>query len=259
MSTVTASKINQLLQSQPSGVVFLSSWLQYQGYSLDLQKRYKQSQWLESIGTGAMKRTGDQIQIEGAVYALQKQLGMSVHIGGKSALSMLGKAHFLEFDKKNIILFGEPKEKLPKWFLNYNWGNSIKYHQSNFLPRNLNIIDFEVGAFNIFISGPIRALMECLYSSPNEQSLIECYEFMESLNNLSPLTVQTALEQCSSIKVKRLFLFMAENAGHSWFKYIKYDKIELGIGKRSVVSDGVYVSKYKITVPSELINHESEI
>lgn len=259
MSTVTASKINRLLQSQPSGIVFLSSWLQHQGYSLDLQKRYKQSQWLESIGTGAMKRTGDRIQIEGAIYALQKQLGMSVHIGGKSALSMLGKSHFLEFDKKEVLLFGQPTEKLPKWFLNYSWNSSIKYHQSNFLPRNLNMVDFEVGAFNIFISGPIRALMECLHLTPKERSVIECYELMEGLNNLSPIIVQTALEQCSSIKVKRLFLFMAEKARHSWFKYIKYDKIELGTGKRSIVSDGVYVPKYEITVPSELINHESEI
>lgn len=52
---------------------------------------------------------------------------------------------------------------------------------------------------------------------------------------------------------------MAEKAGHSWFKYIKYDKIDLGKGKRSVVADGIYVPKYEITVPKELVNHESGI
>lgn len=259
MSTESVSKINQLMQSQPHGIVLLSSWLSEQGYSLDLQKRYKKSRWLESIGTGAMKRTGDRVQIEGAVYALQRQLNMSVHIGGKSALAMLGKSHYLEFNKKEITLFGQGAEKLPKWFLNYHWEQKLKYYQSNFLPQNLNMLNFEVGSFSISISGPIRALIECLYLAPKEQNLVECYDLMEGLNNLSPVIVQSVLEQCNSIKVKRLFLFLAEKAGHSWFKYVKYDKIDLGKGKRSIVSDGVYVRQYEITVPKELINHESGI
>lgn len=247
------------MQSQPYGIVLLTSWLSEQGYSLDLQKRYKKSRWLESIGTGAMKKTGDQVQIEGAIFALQKQLHMSVHIGGKSALAMLGKSHYLEFDKKEITLFGQAAEKLPKWFWDYHWEQKLKYYQSNFLPQNLNMVDYEVGNFSINISGPIRAIMECLYLAPKEQSLVECYELMEGLNNLPPVGVQAILEQCNSIKVKRLFLFMAEKAGHSWFKYIKHDKIDLGRGKRSVVPDGVYVPQYEITVPKELVNHESGI
>ncbi|UKJ07152.1 type IV toxin-antitoxin system AbiEi family antitoxin [Solitalea lacus] len=259
MSTDKVSKINQLMQSQPYGTILLSSWLSEQGYSLDLQKRYKKSRWLESIGTGAMKRTGDRVQIEGAIYALQKQLNMSVHIGGKSALAMLGKSHYLEFDKKEVTLFGPVKEKVPKWFSDYLWDQKIKYHQSNFLPQDLNMVDFQVGAFNISISGPIRALMECLYLAPKEQSLVECYELIESLNNLPPIAVQTILERCNSVKVKRLFLFMAEKAEHSWFKYIKYDKINLGKGKRSIVPDGIYIPKYEITVPKELVNNESRI
>lgn len=247
------------MQSQPYGIVLLSSWLSEQGYSLGLQNRYKKSRWLESIGTGAMKRTGDRVQIEGAIYALQKQLNMSVHIGGKSALGMLGKSHYLEFGKKETTLFGQAPEKLPKWFLDYPWEQKLKYHRSNFLPQDLNMVDFEVGNFSISISGPIRALMECLYLAPKEQSLVECYDLMEGLNNLPPVTVQVTLEQCNSIKVKRLFLFMAEKAGHSWFKHIKTDKINLGKGKRSVVSDGIYVPKYEITVPKKLVNRESGI
>jgi hypothetical protein len=206
-----------------------------------------------------MKRTCDLVQIEGAIYALQKQLNMTVHIGGKSALAMLGKSHYLEFYKKEITLFGQVPEKLPKWFSNYQWEQKLNYHQSNFLPPNLNMVDFEVKNFSISISGPIRALMECLYLAPKEQSLVECYDFMESMNNLPPAAVQAVLEQCNSVKVKRLFVFMAEKAGHSWFKYIKLDKIDMGKGKRSIVSEGIYVPKYQITVPKELVNHESGI
>jgi hypothetical protein len=259
MSTQNATKINQLLQSQPNGIVLLSSWLRKQGYSLWLQKRYKESQWLQSMGSGAMKRKGDKVGIEGALFALQTQLHMSVHIGGKSALGMLGKSHYLEFDKKEITLFGQANEKLPKWFSNYHWKQKVQYYPSNFLPADLNMVKYEFGNFFILISDPMRAIMECLYLAPKEQSLAECYELMESLNNLIPATVQATLEQCNSVKVKRLFLYMAEKAGHSWFKYLHLDKIDLGNGKRSVVTDGVYIPKYQITVPKELVHHESAI
>lgn len=75
---------------------------------------------------------------------------------------------------------------------------------------------------------------------------------MEGLNNLRPNYIQTLLEQCSSVKVKRLFLYMAEKANHNWFNYIKIEKIDLGSGKRALLNDGVYIPKYNITVPKEL-------
>ncbi|WP_256959281.1 AbiEi antitoxin N-terminal domain-containing protein [Sphingobacterium sp. JB170] len=55
MNTENQTKINLLLQSQPQGVVFTSSWMVKNGYSLDLQKQYKKSNWFKSIGTGAME------------------------------------------------------------------------------------------------------------------------------------------------------------------------------------------------------------
>src|ERR1700677_1308975 len=96
MSAEKQTKINHLLSSLPSGVVLQAFWLSEQGYSLDLQKRYKKGQWLTSIGTGAMVRTGDKVGYEGAVYALQNQSHLSVHPGGRTALSFLGKTHYLE-------------------------------------------------------------------------------------------------------------------------------------------------------------------
>src|SRR5690606_32598241 len=121
MGTVITSKINRLMQSQPYGVVFLSSWLREQGYSFELQKRYKNSRWLEAIGTGAMKRAAEEIQIEETILALQKKLNKSVHIGGRSAMEMLGKSHYLEDYQKEVTLFGQAGEKIPKWFTDYPW------------------------------------------------------------------------------------------------------------------------------------------
>jgi hypothetical protein len=58
MSTVKPSKINRLLKLQPSGVVLISSWLVEQGYSPELLRKYRNSNWLTSLGTAAaMERT----------------------------------------------------------------------------------------------------------------------------------------------------------------------------------------------------------
>ena len=109
MNTDKESKLNILLGSQPSGIVLSSSWLVDQGYSLDLLKQYRRSQWFDSIGTGALIRHGDQVDYLGGLYALQTQLGSSVHPACKTALSLLGKSHYLELSTKRIQLFGAEK------------------------------------------------------------------------------------------------------------------------------------------------------
>ena len=259
MSTETQTKINRLLQTQPPGVVFLSAWLSKQGYSLDLQKRYRNSNWLKAIGSGAMIRAGDSVSYEGAIYALQKQAMSMIHPGGRTALTLLGKAHYLELSTKKAVLFAGADEKLPAWFKNHQWGLVIDYHPTSFLPPAIGMADVELKLFSLKISGPVRALMECLYLAPEKQELLECYELMEGLNNARPHLVQSLLEVCRSIKVKRLFLYLAEKAGHDWMNYLNIEKVNLGSGKRSIAEHGVYIPKYQITVPKALEEYGKSI
>ena len=252
MSTERGYKINQLLSSQPSGIVLASSWLGEQGYSLDLQKQYKKSKWFDSIGTGALIRHGDQVDYLGGIYALQAQLGLSVHPAAKTALSMQGKAHYLELATKSVQLFGGKEDSLPLWFRKRDWGVSVDCKLTSFIPPDLGLVEVEHKSFKVRVSSPARAVMECLYLAPKSQPLMEVYELMESLNNLRPATVQSLLEACTSVKVKRLFLYLADRAGHEWLNFLKLDKVDLGSGKRAIVSDGVYVPKYQITVPKAL-------
>ncbi|MBC8767728.1 type IV toxin-antitoxin system AbiEi family antitoxin [Arenibacter sp. BSSL-BM3] len=256
MSTDKRIKINQLLSTHAPGVVYLSSWLVQQGYSLDLQKRYRNSDWFTSIGTGAMIRSGDKVGYEGALYALQKQAGLYVHPGGKTALSLLGKSHYLELSANKVTLFGGQQEKLPTWCKQHDWGVKLDYHSSSFLPANIGLVELELKTFSIKVSSAARAMLECLFLAPKHQELIECYQLMEGLNNLRPNLVQDLLENCTSIKVNRLFMYLAEKANHNWVKHLNMDKINLGSGKRSIVKNGVYDPKYKITVPVELANGE---
>ena len=252
MSLINPKKINQLMHDWPAGTVYVSSWLKDAGISGQLLNRYKKSGWLESVGSGAIKRIGDEVGYQGALYALQSQLQSSIHVGGKSALELQGRLHYLNFNNRFVTLFGHWKEHLPLWFSNTDWGVQLEYHRTSFLPADLEVIDFEVKDFSIKISSPLRAMFECLYLAPEKQGLIECYELMEGLNNLRPLQVQKILETCESIKVKRLFVFMADRAGHAWLKHVDLSNINFGVGKRSIVSGGLLNTKYQITLPKEL-------
>ena len=256
MSTENRTKINQLLAKTPQDVVLQSSWLLNEGYSLDLQKYYRKSGWLKALENGAMFRGNNQPGYEGGIFALQQQSGLSVHPGGRTALALQGKAHYIELNTAQAWLFGGEKEKLPTWFKKHKWVNTIYYKASSFLPKELGLIEFSFTGFSIKVASPARAIMECLYLAPEKFDLVECYELMENLNDLRPTLVQELLEACTSIKVKRLFLFMAEKLDHSWYKHLNLSKVDLGKGKRSLVKEGVYVAKYQITVPKTLSNNE---
>ncbi len=255
MSIKNQSKINHLLSIAPKGIVLTSSWLLEQGYSLQLQDRYKKSQWFNSFGRGALIRNEDTVDYLGGIQTLQTQLNLSVHPAAKTALILQGKSHYLEFSTQKAQLFSAKSEVLPSWFKKCDWEVTLENNASSFLPAGLGMTEYQHKSFAIKISSPVRAIMECLYLAPNKQPLIEVYELMEGLNNIRPGIAQKLLESCSSIKVKRLFLYLADKAGHDWLTYINQDKIDLGKGKRQIVSDGLYIPKYQITVPKELENH----
>jgi hypothetical protein len=257
VNTVNSSKINQLIQKQPSGVVLTSRWLSSQGYSPELLRTYRNSHWLQSIGNGAMIRQNDSVDYSGAIYAMQQQLKLNVHPAAKTALALLGKSQYLSFGRNVVHLFGNTGERLPSWFKNHDWGVEIRYITSGILPAGKGLIEKDHKNFAIKISSPARAMMECLYLAPHKEDMKECFEMMESLNNLNPVTVQELLEHCTSVKVKRLFLYMAEKAGHGWFTHLNTSRIDLGSGKRSLVKDGVYIAAYNITVLRELETDEN--
>jgi len=252
MSTNSETKINKLLQQLPPGTVILAEWLLKQGYSRDLQHRYIRNAWLTSIGYGAMIRTGDTIELAGALYSIQTQAGKLIHIGGRTALNMQGFSHYLELYQKETLLFASRGVNLPAWFRNMEWDTKPIVIHSSILHPKIGLIDYKEKTFSIQISDPTRALMECLELAPSKFDLHEAWQIMESLSSLRPAAVQEILEQCNSVKVVRLFLFLAEKAGHSWFKHINTSHVNQGKGKRSIVSSGVYVPKYQITIPESL-------
>jgi hypothetical protein len=252
MSTQKEPKIRKLLEQHTPGTVCLATWLESIGISRDLQKRYRKSGWLESVGTGAFKRPGDTVQWQGGLYALQTQAHLPVHAGAFTALSRRGLLHYARVAKETVFLFSPPKTTLPKWFKDYNWDSLVHHVKTSMLSETLGLTKHEEKTFTITISSPERAILECLYLTPNTLDLVECYHVLEGLTNLRPKMMQELLEACTSIKVKRLFLYMAEKAGHQWLSFIDRSKVSLGSGHRNLVKGGVHVAPFQINVPTEL-------
>lgn len=252
MSTQKSQKLNHFLNEHKLGTVCLASWLEELGISRDLQKRYRKSGWLETVGPGAFKRPADELHWQGALYALQAQAALSIHAGALTALALQGLSHYLRTREEKIFLFLPTSINIPHWLKKADLKASIRSIRTSFLPPDVGLLAYESKTFHIWIAAPERAILECLFLTPNDLDLIECYHLMEGMVNLRPKLLQDLLEHCTSIKVKRLFLYMAQKAGHQWLQFINLGQLDLGKGKRSLVKGGVFDAEFQITIPKEL-------
>ena len=60
------------------------------------------------------------------------------------------------------------------------------------------------------------------------------------------------LEECTSVKVKRLFFFFADRHQPGWLRHLDRARVDLGKGKRMLVRGGRLDPVYQITVPETL-------
>lgn len=240
MDVQKKQKINQLLQQHVPGTVLTQAWLEHHGYTRQLMAQYINSLWFERIGQGALIRKGDQVGWQGAVYALQKELELPIHIAGKSALNFFGFGHYVTLGSQQTLYLSAHSTtgrtiKLPKWFNQHDWDIEIKLTAGSLFTEN------EVGLVNkaqngnfrflLMYAEPERAILELLHLVSRDQSIEEAFYFMEGLTTLRSDVLQILLQSCQSYKVKRLFLLLAELCQHTWFSAIDLSKIDLGKGK----------------------------
>ncbi|MCY4148047.1 MAG: type IV toxin-antitoxin system AbiEi family antitoxin domain-containing protein [Gammaproteobacteria bacterium] len=252
MNVDSRSKLNRLLSAWQPGTVAVSRWLQSEGAYQQLVHGYEKSRWIRRIGHGAFVRVDDNVEWSGALHALQVQLEMPVHAGAKTALQLQGYGHYLPMGKGGMIsLFASSGTRLPAWFRHYDWGVTFRYVATTLFADNpdIGLTEKKLVNCSITISAPERAIMEVLYLVPKDQSFDEALLLMEGLTLLRPHLIQSLLEQCHSIKVKRLFMVLAETCNHSWLKKLDLSKVDFGKGKRMIIKGGRLDSKYGITVP----------
>lgn len=248
------SKLNKLLSEWKDGVVYTSPWLSENGYTPDMLFGYKESHWVKSIGRGAFVKAQDAPLWEGAVHALQSQLNYHIHVGGETALELQGVRHNVSPRLNECHLYSPSKRKLPAWFTSYDWGVEIKLHISTLFGENDHgIKSMELkSSVPVLVAEPERAILELLSHVNSKPGFLKGWHLIEGMMTLRPDLVQRLLLNCKSVKVKRLFMFMAETHELPWYEKLKVDEIDLGSGKRTIVKNGKLDNKFKITVPEEL-------
>jgi hypothetical protein len=246
MNRKSSPFLKQLLQT-PDNAVLTSIWLKKErNISNKLQYEYTQSGWLKSIGQGAfIKCNTSEVSFEGALYALQ-QTGLQIHLGGQFALALKGKLQYAR--KNNWTLFSERNLTLPRWFSKYAFIDKWKHYRTNFLSNNVGLEMYDIEKLPTIISSAERAVFELLYQAPSDIDLQEASDIFELLRTLRPELIQELLENCSSVKVKRLFLFFADKFQHYWLKYLNLKNIDLGSGIREITKGGKYNKRYNIII-----------
>lgn len=104
----------------------------------------------------------------------------------------------------------------------------------------------------LVVALPERAILELLLEVPQSASTAEADAILQGMSRLRPALVSALLRRCTSIKVKRLFLALAERHGHAWFAHLDLAGVDLGAGKR-MLRPGEYLHpKYQISLPKDL-------
>lgn len=253
-----ASKINLIRNHILADGILLTTWLEKGDVTRSELSDYVKHGTLERVAWGVYKYPGTTQSLYGILSSYQTQSKLDYHIGASTALEINGYNHYLPMGKPKAIIFTPRNAKLPKWFLSNKLDMTIKeVSTAVFGDFGIETIDYE--GYTLRVSSPERAIMECILLSPQQYDIMGINYLMEMLNSMRTSLVQKLLESCTSVKVKRLFLYLAEKAGHRWFSKLNLNNISLGFGTRSFVTGGVKNTKYDIMIPHELNNYEGNI
>lgn len=255
MSVIYKTKINQLLATTSQTGLLFAEWLKNEGYSGQLQKKYRDSGWLTAICKGVMYRTGGRLSAYDAVASYNKQMGGKLRIAAMSALEYAGFNHFVPMGKPILMTALPNNIKSPLWMKSKLYDMTFRTFYTNAFTI-IEEVRRETDSGTLYISSPEQAFMECLILAPKLYSYMDLYYIMEQMTTLRPEVVQNLMENTDNNRIKRLFLYMAEKAGHYWFEELNLEKINTGLGKMQLVSNGIFNAKYQMTIPKELDEYE---
>ncbi len=253
MSTIAKNKLNHLISNWPRGAIFTQAHLSSLGVTGENVKKYRQNHWISNIGRGAYRLPNDPVDFFSGLNALQEQLDIPIHIGGKTVIELRGYGHNIALGHSQYFLFASPGVVVPKWFLDYDWQGKLIIKKSKFLPLRPqdSFSDYSHNGLNVTASSLERAILELLYHIPKHQGFEEAARIIEGMQNMRIKVLQKLLENCQSVKVNRLLLFFADRLNLPWFPKLELKRINLGSGKRVIQPEGKLDKKYLITVPSD--------
>ncbi|PXX95235.1 type IV toxin-antitoxin system AbiEi family antitoxin [Halomonas sp. LBP4] len=256
LNSVARQQLRELL---PLGMVATKQWLITQGLSLHFVDNAVRSGTLLPLSPGVFARLDAKVSWLGVVASLQRMSEQPVHVGGLTALGMAGLVQYLALSSvPRIHLYST--ERLPRWLTRLPVDAEFEWHGTRRLwpdevmteARFFREEDWREGLPPVAFSAPEKAILEVLMDVPKAVSFEHADELMQGLHNLSPRKLDALLKTCKNVKVKRLFLWLAERQAHAWFKRLTVEAYDLGAGKRVVAPHGRLEKNWQITVPRDM-------
>lgn len=250
----------------PYGMLATKKWLAEQGLSTHALDNAVKTQTLLLLTSGVYSQYSRSISWEGVVASIQRMetdnnnKQPSMQVGGLSGLALSGLSQYLSLGgMPHIHLYAQ--DKLPPWLDRLSLAVQFVGHRTNklwpaALLQNEVLIKQHKWAPElppVYFSCPEKAILEVLLDVPQTISFEHADELMQGLVNLSPKKLDTLLQACKSVKVKRLFFWLAKRHNYPWFNKLNESNYDFGSGKRVVANSGKLDKDYLITVPAHMV------
>lgn len=243
----------------PYELIATKTWLRQQGLSLHFIDNAVKGRVLKVLVPGVYARYESTLNWKGIIASLQRMSDAPVGVGGLSALNLEGLAHYQERGKLSLVhLYSDAPP--PAWLGKLDGNTRFKWHGTRQLWQPLKTNEAKFFRQDIWretlppviYSVPEKAIVELLSDVPKFISFEHADRLMEGLSNLSPRRLDVILQASTSIKSKRLFMWLAGRHNHPWLKHLKPENYDFGSGKRELVSGGRLDKAWNITVPREM-------
>ena len=160
MDILYGTKINQLLaNTTPTGLLF-ADWLKKKDYSVQLQKKYRDSGWLTAICKGVMCRTGARLNAYDAIASYNKQMGGTLRVAAMSALEYTGFNHYVPMGKP-VLMVAAPTFKTPLWMQSDVYDATFRVFHTNAFSYT-KTIERVTDSGTLYVYSPEQAFLECL-------------------------------------------------------------------------------------------------
>ncbi|MFK8013797.1 MAG: type IV toxin-antitoxin system AbiEi family antitoxin domain-containing protein [Marinicellaceae bacterium] len=246
---------NKLDRILPLGLVATRGYMLAQGMDRHGFDNAVKSGKLKAICRGVYVRDGLSLSWQGVMSSLNLLYeSQSVYLGGLSALEQSGFNHYL---KRNPTIHVYAAINKPKWLDYLELNVDFVWHSTTRLWNEISTNDFIQIKWRedvpVYMQASVEhACLELLADVPNDLSFEHADSLFQGLSTLSPRKLKIVLNQCKSVKAKRLFFWFAKRHGFAWNRHLNVTDYDLGKGKRMIDKNGVLDKGLLITVPNDL-------
>ena len=238
------------------------AWLEAQGFARHSLDNFLKSGQIVSLTAGVYARPELPVTWQGLVASLPRLEAQPILVGGLTALQLQGFAQYLNLGASEQVVLTS-KGSCPVWLersfaaisRRLVWvGGKRLWNQGWPAKPAVRQLPWQARGMMLAVSAPEQAFLELLSSAPDHVSLEHAEELLQGLTQLSPTRLVSLLGECRSIKVKRLFFWLADRQNHAWRKRLDPKSFDLGSGNRVLVKGGRLDPVYHITVPQEMVS-----